>query len=110
MMSETVQHSRFVWISLVEVEGLEGNPHFDRGEKAFVNALVLADSVADAEKRLQRSLADLRFHVVSFEGTEPLASRMERFEIDPDLAELARVAEQTGMPQYDTFHSWENQG
>jgi hypothetical protein len=54
-----------VWITLAEVEAHDINwAELERGEKAFVNVLVIAESRGDAESRLRGEFHHLGFHVV----------------------------------------------
>jgi hypothetical protein len=102
--------SKEIWISLVEAEALDGVEGFGRGEKAFVNEVVLAGSLADAELRLQETLRGMHFHCVAFEDTEPLSSRMARYTVCDELVELATAAQMSGEALFGTFYGWENQG
>lgn len=99
-----------VWISLIEVEGLEGNSDFRCGEKAFVNGLVLAVSQSSAESQWDRALHERRFHVVAYEDTEKWEIRRSRFDPDPAIIELAKAARESGDAQFGTFHTWGDQG
>ena len=99
-----------VWITLIEVEALEGNPDLNRGEKALVNGLVFADSKIVAESRLRRILLGMGFHVISFEDTEEFDKRVSSYEVTPELIKLSGIAGQTHVPQLGDFHTWDNQG
>jgi hypothetical protein len=50
-----MKSNKIVWISLAEVEAHEENcADMDRGEKAFVNVLVSADSKGSAELQMKQ--------------------------------------------------------
>jgi len=110
VVKKELKDSGHLWVSLVEVEALEDHAGFNRGEKAFVNALVLADSKEDAESRLRQALFDMCFHTVSCEDTEQWEDRVKSFEVDRALVRLAKLAYESGSPQFGTFHTWGNQG
>jgi len=109
-MEEKKVDRKSVWITLIEVEGLDGNPDFSKGEKAFVNGLVAASSGDAAEKQLHKALRELRFHVVSFEDTERWENRARDCIGEHRLSALAEFASASGKPQFGTFHTWEEQG
>ena len=109
-MRTELSHSKEVWISLIEVEALHEVDGFTRGQKAFSNGVVVADSREDAEHRLGRALADLGYHAVSFEDTEELAIRSGVYNVDEQLVGLAESCRATGMAQFGTFHTWDTQG
>jgi len=99
-----------IWVSLLEVEALGREHGFGPGERAFVNVAALAESIAVAEERMTKQLADLGFHVVRFEGTETLRIRRKTRPVSVHLLQLARHAQETQSVAYGSFHSWEGQG
>lgn len=99
-----------IWISLAEVEALNENKHFARGEKSFVYVLVSASSEADVEGIIKQAFLDEAFSVVSLEDTELWSDYVARSSPRAYMFALAESAEKTGLPQFDTFHTWDNQG
>jgi hypothetical protein len=89
---------------LLEVEALPGTE--DAGEGAFVSAVVPANSAKEAERALELALWHLGWRLVSAESTQEFARRCSDYEVDEDIKQLARVAEQTGTAQFHTFHTW----
>jgi len=92
------------------VEALEQNEHFVRGEKSFVYALISAPSEFEAEERIKKAFLEQSFSVVSLEDTELWSGYVDRIAPRGYMFALAEAAEKTGLPQFDTFHTWDNQG
>lgn len=99
-----------LWISLVEVEAVDGNRDYPRGHKAFVNVIASARSERHALESIRKALHRLKFHAVSFEDTEPWVTRIANYSATPSIRRLASVAERTREPQFGNFHYWDKQG
>jgi hypothetical protein len=99
-----------VWIALAEAESDSEETGLALGEKAFVNVLVSACSENDAAATIRSALEGLCFRMVSLEGVELWSVRFRSRVPEEELSALAKLVEETGEPQFDTFHTWENQG
>lgn len=97
-----------VWIGLANVKARVGNEALEGNSRAFVNALAVAEDPADYRKKVTGALIKMGFDVLEIDEDEPLANRLRKYVVDPQLRELAAEAERSGEVTFGNFHSYED--
>jgi hypothetical protein len=98
-----------VWIGLVSLAGPKENPILQGGLGAYSNFL---SRVRDKNEFVQRVTSESRklgLEVEQLLWCEPLESRLARYEIDPDLLELAEQIGAEGGGAFGKFHAWDQE-
>lgn len=70
--------------------------------------LAVAEDPADYRKKVTGALTKMGFDVLEIDDDEPLANRLRKYVVDPQLRELAAEAERSGEVTFGNFHSYED--
>jgi hypothetical protein len=90
-----------IWIGLLEVKPLPGNPDHDKFQGgAFVQLVGPADDGSDFVARAREAAVRDELSIHQIQDIEPLDLRQG---IDPDLLELAEIAASSGEMRFGTF-------
>ena len=60
--------------------------------------------------RASRSSNPLTYGVVELEDVETMEARVSKFHVHREVRRLAKEAQRTGSPQFDTFHACDATG
>lgn len=95
-----------IWLGLATVHQRAGaGVLLDRND-AFVNVVVVADSIDEFTKRIREALSQLGFELTDLEEVETLTERRAAFKIPQEIESLADVARDTGTVQFGSFYTW----
>lgn len=94
------------WAALIEVEARRPVDGFVKGNRAFVNVVVLAASRAAAKEALINATGKLGFGIVRVERIYRIATRIDQGKVSKRLWSLCKKAMKTECAQFGVFHAW----
>lgn len=98
---------RELWIGLAKVEQSSRNGVLGDADRAYTNAIAIADSRDSFRAAIKQTLAELRLRLLRLENAETLKSRLSKHSINEELAKLAEEARVTGQVSFGTFHAFD---
>lgn len=95
-----------MWIGLAEVHQRPGaNVLLDRND-AFVNVLAQAYDRASFHRAIVSALHGIGFELIQLDDAEPLRVRLESYDLEDEVLQLAQEVKATGEPRLGQFHTW----
>lgn len=95
-----------VWIGLVNVVAMPGSDVLGEDAGAYVNALAMSSSSQNFEDLVRDALSDLGLDALEFEDVEVLSGRVERFDVEGSLLDLAEEVRGAGGVRFGDFHAY----
>ncbi len=106
MVREAIATKRVrLWISLLEVAPIAGNDKL-RFEGAFTSGLTMSSSRRRALSTFAEALNRKGLVLVAYEDLEEFDRRCLKQEVPARLRMLAAKTKKTGVPHFDSFHTW----
>lgn len=97
-------------VCLVEAEASPGVCGFSPGERAFTNVFVRAGDSQAIAQLVTTALAELGFRLVRVHEVISCTAVLAKGRMPLEWHKRAAVAMTTGVAQYGSFHSWDEQG
>ena len=76
-------------------------------DRAYTNALAIADNRVSFRAQVQEALAELGLRLIRLEDAETLDSRSSKYSIDLELTNVAKEAIKTRRVGFGTFHAFD---
>jgi hypothetical protein len=86
------------------------NTIIKRNQGAYANVLLTASDLKDYKVKAKEFLFEIDFEVFEMEDVEILRKRMENFEIDSVILNLASIVESEKYPKISTLHVFDREG
>ena|SRR6266404_7639490 len=96
-----------LWIGLAKVEQSSRNGVLGDADRAFTNAIAIADGRASFRAKVREALAELGLRLMRLEDAETLKARSSKYSIDPELMKIAEETSNTGQVGFGTFHAFD---
>jgi hypothetical protein len=96
-----------ILIGLVHVKPVAGANPLKGAAGAFVNVLAMASDKRDYSRSVKRELASYELRLISIEGLEPLAKRMQRKRMRRKIVELSESLTPKRPVALDVFCCYE---
>lgn len=96
-----------LWIGLAKVEQSSSNGVLGDAERAYTNAIAIADSRPDFRAKVREALAELGLGLMRLEDAETLRARSSKYSIDRELTKVAKEAMKTRQVRFGTFHTFD---
>jgi hypothetical protein len=98
-----------IWIGLIGLYPLEKNTIIAQNQGAYANVLLIASNLEDYKVKAKEFLSEIDFEIFEMEDVETLRKRMENFEIDLTILNLANKVRSEGYPQISTLHVFDRE-
>ena len=100
------QFKKTAWVGLVKLAGEPSNPILDGCRGAYSTFLTLSVSRRSFRNAAQKEAENLDLRLVSLVWCQTLESRLQDYNVDDYLLELANNL-RSGSGYYGKFHVWE---
>jgi hypothetical protein len=100
------------WIGLAKVRVLNES-NILKGNMAYTNLVGLAKNKSAFRKAAKSKVYTMDLELLRLEEAEPLADRLNKFEVDEEILSAAKQLSNLNVIGYTTFHSYfekENSG
>ena|ERR1041385_6573357 len=96
-----------LWIGLAKVEQSTRNGVLGEADRAYTNAVAMADSRVSFRAKVREALAELGLRLMRLEDAETLKARSSKYSIDRELTNIAEEATKTHQVGFGTFHAFD---
>jgi hypothetical protein len=93
-----------IWIGLIGLYPSHLNEVVGQNQGAYANVLLIACNVDDYKAKAKEFLCTMDFDIFEIEDIEPLNERMQNFEVDGSIMDLAEIVKIRQTPQISTLH------
>ena len=93
-----------IWIGLIGLYPMLSNTLVAQNQGAYANVLLMANDLEDYKDKTINFLSGMGFEVFEMEDTERLDERLQKFEVDSSIMELAKKVQIERTPQISTLH------
>lgn len=96
-----------LWIAFVHVAPSNLSAPIAGHKGAYANVVGAARDRESFIRRLAGAAADLNLHLLEVEDVEPLSERLHKWQVDPEIHDLARDAStEAEAVHFGTFHAY----
>src|SRR5258708_38669931 len=96
-----------LWIGLAKVEQSSRDGVLGDADRAYTNAVAIADSRVSFRAKVREALAELGLRLMRLEDAETLKARSSKYSIDRELTNVAEEAIKTRGVGFGTFHAFD---
>ena len=96
-----------LWIGLAKVEQSSNNGVLGDADRAYTNAVAIADSRVRFRTKVREALAERGLRLMRLEDAETLKTRLSKYSIDGELTNVAEEAIKTRRVGFGTFHAFD---
>jgi len=97
-----------VWIGLLNLSGSPNNPILEGCLGAFVNVLAYVKNSDDFVEVVSDKLSEMELILEEVIWSESLETRLQKYDIEDYLLELATTINNQKECYFGIFHVWEN--
>jgi hypothetical protein len=96
-----------LWIGLAKVEQSSSNGVLGDADRAYTNAIAIADSRVSFRAKVREAMAELGLRLIRLEDAETLKARSSKYSVDSELMKTAEEVRNTGRVGFGTFHAFD---
>jgi hypothetical protein len=96
-----------LWIGLAKVEQSSSNDVLGGANRAYTNAVAIADSKVSFRAKVREALAELGLRLMRLEDAETLKARSSKYSLDPELMKIAEETSNIEQVGFGTFHAFD---
>ncbi len=104
----TTQSDSEIWIGLVELTGPAGNEVLEGGHGAFTHCVAAVHDEDEFRRSANAHAKEIGLSTADVRWCEPLAARLNVYEVDQLILDRAAEAERTGRVYFSALHIWES--
>jgi hypothetical protein len=97
-----------IWIGLAQVSSKSVNGLLGSSKGAYVNVLALASNSNDFTEKVIKAIKELELDFVQIEDVELFSERIESYEINDNIINLAIEVNKSKELRFGNFHTFEN--
>ena len=98
-----------IWIGLVGLYPSQSNTIIAQNQGAYANVLLIACDMEDYKMKVKGFLSKMDFEVFEVEDIERLDERLQNFEVDSSIMDLAENVRVQQTPQISTLHVFDKE-